>query len=287
MNRSVFCLRTAVWRDGSRLGNVFTTLVFALVSCNFASAAPTTAPLFGPTGLGTIPTTATVPANSLEVSGIYENVRPDVGRTRFFPELSATYGFNRGEIGVGTLEERFSASGLTFDRRYRSVHAKYRVLESKNSGGALALGAQQLDFSRGGDVTTLSLSGSYPLRISPLRLAGSDAATSSPSEADKARLHFGVFYHRVQNSGNETRPFIGIEAPLIFGAVKPDSASQFSLAADYAPRAGDIQSLASIAVRFNSPAGLGAQIGVGSIGGDRKIFAGLSYRFRFSGSKSS
>jgi hypothetical protein len=111
-------------------------------------------------------------------------------------------------------------------------------------------------------------------------LAGS-GQIDAQNPLETARLHLGLLHHRVQNSGSETRPFIGIEAPLVFGSKIPDSTPKLSLAADYAPRAGNINSLASLAVRYQSQRGFGAQIGVGAIGGDRKLFAGLTYRFGF------
>lgn len=286
MNRSVFSRPIPwSWRCGllnCNWKNPFwrfaAPLTMVLLSAFPARATPTTAPLFGPTGLGTVPTTQTVPAGSLEIGGAFESVDPDVGRVRFFPELTATYGFNRGEIGVGTLREEFEASGFESDRRYLSIHAKYRFFESDRSRAALSLGAQHLGFSRGGDVNTLSLAASLPVRAAPQRLDGSDAVPT-PDGLQTARLHLGLFHHRVQGSGNETRPFVGFEAPLSLGRASRNS--NFLLVADYAPRAGSIDSLASLALRFHSPGGLGAQIGLGAIGGDRKLFTGLTYRFGF------
>lgn len=62
-------------------------------------AHPTGVPLAGPTGLGTIPTTETVPEGQVEVGLSFENIKPNFGRVRYMPVAPANYGLG-GEKSV-------------------------------------------------------------------------------------------------------------------------------------------------------------------------------------------
>jgi len=230
------------------------------------AAFPVGIPLVGPTGLGTMPTTDTVPANQVEVGLAYERVKPDFGgRVNFLPDATATYGFTRGEVGAAYVRERLSAFGFSLTSNDFTLHGKYRLYENARNGAAIAAGAHYLHFDNSqGNVASLYLSGSYPL--------------IAPREARKYSLrgHLGAIYQRVDagdsgaDSNNEVRPMVGLE--LLTG-------SAFSLAADYLPKSGDIGRTMSLAARYQMESGLGAQIGVGRLRDDNKYFVGVTYRF--------
>jgi hypothetical protein len=218
-------------------------------------AAPATAPLWGPSGLGIIPTTDTVPARQFEFGLGYERVKPDDGRVRFFPVLSATYGSDRAEVGAAWVRERDDLSGFSDALRNYTLHAKYRLAQNARTGGALAAGGHYLK-SDDGRVTSFYLVGSQPLS----RSAGKE----------KVRGHLGILHHRSRfdTAENETRPMAGVEFLASQGV---------TLAADYAPRRGDAAHLWSVVGRYQSPQGWGGQIGVGKIGDDTKVFVSVTY----------
>jgi len=51
------------------------------------------------------------------------------------------------------------------------------------------------------------------------------------------------------------------------------------VAADYVPESGGIGRTMSLAARYETPRGVGAQLGVGKLGNDTKFFGGVTYRF--------
>ncbi len=219
-------------------------------------AAPATAPLWGPSGLGIIPTTDTVPARQFEFGLGYERVKPDDGRVRFFPVLSATYGSDRAEMGAAWVRERDDLSGFSDSLRNYTLHAKYRLVQNTRTGGALAVGAHYLK-PEDGRVTSFYLVGSQPL-------------TRSTCGKETVRGHLGILHHRshFDTSESETRPMAGVE---FFAS------PSVTLAADYAPRRGDAARLWSVVARYQSPHAWGGQIGVGKIGDDTKVFVSVTY----------
>jgi hypothetical protein len=230
------------------------------------AAFPTGIPLVGSTGLGTMPTTETVPNGEVEVGLAYERVKPDFGRVSFFPDATATYGFKRGEVGAAYVRERDSIFGFSLTSNDFTLHGKYRVYENARNGAAVAAGAHYLHFDDSqGSVTSLYLTGSYPFM--------------APTEERKASLrgHLGLIYQHVDSgdsgadSANKVRPMVGLE--FLTG-------SAFSIAADYIPNSGDVARTMSLAARYQMTSGFGAQIGVGRLRDDNKYFAGVTYRFR-------
>jgi hypothetical protein len=229
------------------------------VASSAAHAYPVSAPLAGPSGLGTIPTTDVVPAGAVDIGLDLERVDPNFGgHVNLLPALSATYGIaNRAEIGAVYLREDISAAGVT-NNDY-AVHGKYRLWEKPESGLAIAAGAHYLHFDAGaGDVTSLYLTGSKEL----LRR----------ESGQTLRGHLGVLYQRINAiaDNHELRPFGGLDYQL---------SPRVTLAADYTPRQGVARSLYSAVARYQNQAGWGAQIGVGRLGGDTKLFASVVYRF--------
>ena len=224
-----------------------------------ATAYPAGSPFWGPSGLGSIPTTDTVPEDQVELGVKYEHVSPVVGKTNFFPVATATYGARRSELGVAYARERTTAPGFTFHGDYFAIHGKVRLLGSANKA-QLAVGAHYLNFGGSpGSLTSVYLTGSAPL----LRRDGQT----------RLRGHLGVIHHRVKGFApdNETRPMIGLEWR---------TASRLTVAADYLPKKGNSASISSLIARYGWPCGVTAQIGVGQFrGNDNRLFAGVSYLF--------
>ena len=239
--------------------------LFAVLLCSVgpARAYPTSAPQFGPSGLGLMPTTDTVNAKAIEVGLGYEDVDPDAGGSvRFFPTATVAYGFENGEVGAGYLRERVSFGGIDLDFDYFVAHGKYRIWEDKGGRGAIALGAHYLDFNdTPGNVLSLYATGSYVLwRAKDKRLS--------------LRGHLGVLHQRIDGGPgfeeNETRPMVGLELRC---------KENWTLAADYLPSSGVTVKQMSAVARYDGGR-WGAQIGIGEFrGGDRKIFGSALYRF--------
>ncbi|MBV9470179.1 MAG: hypothetical protein JO316_02885 [Abitibacteriaceae bacterium] len=227
-------------------------------------AFPTSVPILGPTGLGFIPTTDTVPAQQGEVSASYEKVNPNVGKVTFAPVLTANYGLRRAELGVAYLHERTEVPGFTIGNHYTTLHAKYLLLESAKSGAALAVGVHHLDF------------GGLPGKVNSLYLVGSYPVWRREDRNESVRAHLGVIHHRISGGGaitNATRPMGGID-----WAVN----QEVTLAADYTPRRGAAVPLWSIVARYQkaSTPSWGVELGYGrQNGSDDKFFAGVNYRF--------
>ena len=223
-----------------------------------AYATPTTAPLWGPSGLGIIPTTDTIAARQFELGLGYERVKPDDGRVRFFPVLSATIGGERGEVGAVWIRERDNLGGFFDSLRNYTFHAKYRLAQNPRTGSALAVGGHYLK-PEDGHVTSFYLVGSHPL-------------SRSPDGKATVRGHLGILHHRSRfgDSTSETRPMAGVEFLPSQG---------LTLAADYAPQRGDAARLWSVVARYQSPQAWGGQIGVGKIGDDTKFFVSVTYLF--------
>ena len=227
------------------------------VAANVAGAYPATAPLWGPSGLGIIPTTETVEEGIIEAGLGYETVNPAGAKVRFLPVVSGTYGFERGEVGAGYLRERVSGGGVTLNSDYFIVHGKYRLLEHPN-GAQIVAGAHYLKFDSniGGGVTSVYLAGSYPFL------------------QQKLRGHAGLMYQRTSSgafSNSEVRPMIGAEWR---------ANEKVRIVADWLPKKGVSSSVVSIAARYEQPRSWSAQIGVGQFrGDDTKIFVSGTYRF--------
>lgn len=226
---------------------------------NPAHAYPTQAPFWGPSGLGSMPTTDTVPLDQVEFGVNYESVNPAVGKTRFAPVVTATYGAERGELGVAYARERDTAPGVSFHSDYFALHGKLRLLGSENKA-QLAVGAHYLNF------------GSAPGSLTSYYLAASAPLLKHNNQA-RLRGHLGVIHHRVKSfaPNNETRPMFGLEWR---------QSSRLTVAADYLPKKGNSASISSIIARYQWPCGLSAQVGVGQFrGDDNRLFAGVSYLF--------
>ncbi len=227
------------------------------VAISGAGAYPATAPLWGPSGLGIIPTSETVDEGTIEAGLGYESVNPAGGDVRFLPVVSGTYGFDRGEIGAGYLRERVTGGGVTLNSDYFIVHGKYRLL-NQPGGAQIAAGAHYLKFdsNTGGGVTSVYLVGSYPFL------------------QQKLFGHAGLLYQRTSSGGfssNEVRPMVGAEWR---------ANDKVRVVADWLPKKGVSVSAASLAARYEHPKGWGAQIGVGQFrGDDTKIFVSGTYRF--------
>jgi len=240
------------------------------IGAGAAHATPTSAPLWGPSGLGIMPTTDTVPRRHGEVNLSFQNVDPEGGgNVRYFPVIMANYGFKRGEIGGGFVREKCdcgpTGSSGPFGLRYKYynygvLHAKYRVAGDPNRGAALAVGAHFLHFNseRGQYVGTGYLTGSLPL----LRGGG---------ELPKVRANLGVLYQQIRlaNRENVTRPAFGLEFL---------PSKSFSIVADYIPKSGVAERLMSLSARYQGET-LGAAVGVGRLRDDTSIFGNVSYRF--------
>jgi hypothetical protein len=245
------------------LRRVVALMAVGAVTSTTAWAAPTTVPLFGPTGLGSMPTSDTVPAGEIEAGLFYERVKPDDGRVSFFPNLSATYGFGRGEIGGAYLREDNKQFGFADKFNYFTLHGKYRLYDNAQNGASVALGAHYLDFgsdggSNLGSVSSLYVTGAFPLM--------------RRTDGRNLRGHLGLIGQHVDDgfdSSTRARPMFGLEYGL---------SRRVSLAADYLPRSGRIEKNATLVVRYQSES-LGLQGGIGQIGGDTKYFAGVTYRF--------
>ncbi|MDQ3814372.1 MAG: hypothetical protein M3347_10525 [Armatimonadota bacterium] len=258
---------------------VASTVGLALSSHLMAHAYPTSAPLWGPSGLGHIPTTDTVPARSGEVGLGYERIKPDFGgRVHFFPVASGTLGFKRGEVGIGYLRERLSAPGFSASSNFWNVHAKYRAWEHPRSGGAVAVGLHHIDLGKaGGHVDNIYITGSVPVvrgkgnSISSIGTNGTQGESIIPGTG-QVRIHLGLLHQRVSNGGNnnETRPMLG----LAWRATP-----EVTVAADFVPKKDNLQRLISAVARYEAPRGWGAQVGIARLQDDNKIFASVVYRF--------
>ena len=227
------------------------------------AAYPTTAPFWGPSGLGVIPTTDTVAATHVQVGLGYEHVNPKPGGTvNFFPVASATYGFGRGEVGAGYLQEKVHEGAFSLTDNNYSLHAKYRVLDDARSGAAVAVGAHYFKPGESGHTLALYLTGSVPL---------ARRADRSPI----VRGHLGLLVQDVHladtGSFQQARPTAGLE---IFAA------PGLTLAGDYVPVMGREPRLWSVLARYQSVSGVGGQIGYGQQQDqDKKVFVSLAYTF--------
>ena len=221
-----------------------------------AQAHPVQAPFWGPSGLGSLPTTETVPLDEVEVGLGYEHVDPTGGSVRYLPVVSATYGLKRSELGLAFARERTQGGGLTFRNNYLNVHGKYRLLGS-DGGAQAALGVHYLDFGNvPGHLTTFYLTGSLPV-----------------SKKENLLLHGGVMHNRIHSgaSSNETRPMVGIEWR---------ASDKLTLAGDYIAKNGQATSVSSLIARYQWSNNLSAQIGTGQFrGNDTRLFIGACYRF--------
>ena len=221
------------------------------------------APLFGPTGLGSVPTAQTVPSGTFELSGAYAWVDADPVNVDLGPKAGVVYGFNRGEIGAGYYREKQDFEGEEFKFDYLTLHGKYRVFESQTADiNAVSIGAHYLDY-RDFSGSTLSL-----------YAAAQSTLVRNKDGNERWRGHFGA---RVQRSDfqeqDETkfRPFFGFEY-----IANPD----WRFATDFAPSRAQFDSTMSLAARYQKPGGnLGGQIGIGRLGGDPQLFASLTLRF--------
>jgi hypothetical protein len=256
-------------------------LLIAPAVLPFASARahPTSTPLWGPTGLGAIPTTDTVPRRHIEAGLGYENVEPNYGpgvdaSVRFFPALSGTVGLNRAEVGAGYLREKLRVEDAFFGVFEQTsdawnVHGKYRLWQSRReySGvpdAALAAGFHYIDFDAdAGHLTTLYL-------------AGSKVLWHSRADEHLLRGHAGVLHQRTSAiDENLTRPFAGVEYRY---------RNRLVLAADTIPDEKSATRVWSVIARYESPKNWSAQIGYGEFGSvfrddDHRWFASVAYRF--------
>lgn len=227
------------------------------------AAYPTTAPFWGPSGLGVIPTTDTVAATHVQVGLGYEHVNPESGGTvNFFPVASATYGFRRGEVGAGYLQEKVHEGDFSLTDNNYALYAKYRAFEDARSGAALAVGVHYFRPGGSGHTLALYLTGSVPLAR---RADGSSLA----------RGHLGLLVQDVHladtGSFQQARPMAGLEFFPARGV---------TLAGDYVPVIGNEPRLWSLVARYQSVTGVGCQIGYGQQQDqDKKVFASLAYTF--------
>jgi hypothetical protein len=239
-----------------------------LLFAGAAHALPTGNPLPGPSGLGAIPTTQTAAPGVVEGTLIYERVNLDDidGHVDILPIANLTYGLHKGEIGLSYVREDSDFDGFSIKESYYALHGKYRVYENPR-GVQAAVGAHYYDFgsSEGfdlGNVISLYGTGSYDFRREDNRLLG--------------RVHAGLLYQRINggeggDDDNLLRPFIGGEY---------FASQNLSIAADYLSSDGDAAKAYTLSVRYQ-PQGsrLGAQVGVGKLRSDTKLFAGISYAF--------
>jgi hypothetical protein len=233
-----------------------------------ALAFPSTAPLWGPTGLGSVPTADVVPEKVTEIGVGYERIRPDgllVGSSvRFFPTLTANHGLHRAEVGVGLLREDVNSSFFDFSNSYKAAHGKYRVYQHDSKDRAVAVGAHYLDF------------GSIPGDVLSLYAVASEGFLEDPGargiEASRGRAHLGVMHNRIDGavSGNDTRLFGGVELIWRRG---------LSAFADYTAKSGQSVRLWNVGARYQQNR-YGVQAGYGQLrGSDSKYFVSFSYRF--------
>lgn len=239
-------------------------------------ALPTSNPLPGITGLGTIPTADSVAPGVPEVSLNYERVDLDDGKVDLLPVASVIYGLGKGEVGATYVRESSEAQGISFRQSYYALQGKVRLLERPNA--AIALGAHYYDFGsdRGvdlGHVLSGYLAASVTFRRRPPGQVGAGEA--------RARAHGGLLVQRVRGGGTSdtlVRPFIGAE----YGLTR-----EVSLAADYLTSDREAARAFTVSVRYVPPQfPLSAQIGVGKLRSDTKFFVGLSYQFGRSGRRS-
>lgn len=233
-----------------------------------ALATPVGDPLPGPSGLGVIPTTQTVAPGRVEASLNFENI--DIsgadGRARTFPFINLSYGVGRGEIGTSFLRQKTSVAGFSSSNSFYTIHGKYRLYNSPDNRAAIAVGAHYYDFGSDagtnlGNVLSLYATGSYEVR--------------GKTDRPVARFHLGVLGQRSHVPGDTTsfaRPFVGVEA-----LVSPD----FSIAADYLAKHGDVAQGYTVSARYQpvKNKSLAAQIGIGKVRNDTKFFAGITYSF--------
>ena len=236
-------------------------LTVPMVAEKEASSEPATAPLWGPSGLGIIPTADTVSSGTAEIALGYERVKPNGRTVRYSPTVTASYGLgSRAEVGAAYVGERVSAMGFNMRSDIWAVHGKFRVLDDPRGRHGLAVGVHHLNFDApgAGHVTSFYATGSKALF----------------SDGDGTmRGHLGLIHHRISNAiGNnsETRPLLGLEWITNDG---------WKLAADWAPRSGTAAELWSVSLRHGSQKNWGTQIGFGKLQDDSKLFANLIYRF--------
>jgi len=239
-----------------------------------AIAHPTSTPLWGPTGLGTIPTTDTVAPGQIEAAVGYEDIDPGFGgEVRFFPVLSATYGFKKGEIGAGYLRERNEFFGESQSYDNFNLNGKYRILQSRRERGgvpdaALAAGFHYTDFDDDlGHLSSFYLTGSKVVFQRNKHLL---------------RGHVGALHQRVSSfvDDNYTRPFFGGEYRYN---------NRITLAADYIPEKDPALRTWSFVARYESQNNWSAQVGYGEFGSplkrdDKRLMASVAYRFGGNGS---
>ena len=232
-----------------------------------AHATPVGDPLPGPTGLGAIPTTETVAAQSFETSLDYEriNISGANGHADTIPLANVTYGFGRSEVGASYLHQKTSIEGFDASANYFALHGKTRVYQSPDGKVAVAVGAHYYDFGSSdgfdlGNVLSLYAGASYEFR----------------GNADRpiARVNGGLLGQRADAGGDSTtyvRPFFGLE-----GLVSPE----VSVAADYLAKHGEVGKATTLSLRYQSAkTPLSAQIGIGKTRSDTKFFVGVTYAF--------
>jgi hypothetical protein len=233
------------------------------VTTTTAWAFPTSVPLVGPTGLGVMPTSDTVPTRQVEAGLFYERAKPDDGWVSFFPDVSATYGFRRGEVGAAYLRENNKQSGFDDTFNYFTLHGKYRFYDNAQTGASVAVGAHYLDFGSDGgfdlgSVISLYVTGAYPL--------------TRRADGRNLRGHLGLIGQRVDDgidTSTRLRPMFGLE----YGVNE-----RVSVATDYLSHSGRIEKTATLMARYQSGT-FGVEAGVGKLGSDTKYFAGVTYRF--------
>ncbi|BCM93841.1 hypothetical protein IAD21_05732 [Abditibacteriota bacterium] len=243
------------------------TSVLGLIQSHSAFAIPVGDPLPGPTGLGVIPAAQLVAPEHVEATLSFENVDIDGvdGHARMVPFANLAYGFNNGEVGVAYLRQETDIEGFSSTNSYFTLHGKYRVYNSPDKKTAVAVGIHYYDFGSDsgtslGNTLSFYATGSYEFQ--------------NDNDRPLARLHLGVIGQRVHGPGDTTtfaRPFVGLEAFI---------SPEISVAADYLAKHDDVAQGYTLSLRYqpqNKP--LSAQIGVGKLRDDTKLFAGISYSF--------
>jgi len=234
---------------------------------------PARPPHWGISGLGVIPTTASVPRRQMLMSLGYGSVDAGFQDVRLAPVVSATYGLRRGEIGASYLRERVSAPlYVTLNSNYWTVHAKHRLLreatdEKGRNGEELAVGVQYIHFDDYGHLTTLYAVDSQPIG-------------NFRDGRERLRGHYGLLYHltrirysptRPSGSFNDLRPMAGLEW---------FATPRLTLAVDYVPRRRQTERLMSLVARYQTRRRWSAQVGVGRFKKeDDVIFASVAFAF--------
>lgn len=227
-----------------------------LISGSSIQAHPIQAPFWGPSGLGSLPTTETVPLDEVEIGLGYEHVDPTGGSVNYLPVVSATYGLKRSELGLAFARERTTGGGVTFRNNYVSAHGKYRLL-GREGGAQAAVGVHYLDFGNvPGHLTSFYLTGNVPIL-----------------KKQNVLLHAGVMHNRIHSgaSANETR---------LMGGLEWRATDKLTFAGDYIAKNGQATSVSSLIARYQWSNNLSAQIGTGQFrNNDTRFFISAAYRF--------